>query len=94
MNSILKNSLIIFFSLMVTSMPVLALDLDLSVDEEIKKKYDTSKLQYDVLPALPKVDSTKTITPQNQQQVLQLQPLYQKRPRLILSKPQMSQKQI
>ena len=64
MNSILKNSLIIFFSLMVTSMPVLALDLDLSVDEEIKKKYDTSKLQYDVLPALPKVDSTKTITPQ------------------------------
>ena len=62
MNSILKNSLIIFFSLMVTSMPVLALDLDLSVDEEIKKKYDTSKLQYDVLPALPKVDSTKTTT--------------------------------
>ena len=64
MNSILKNSLIIFFSLIVTSMPVLAIDLDLSVDEEIKKKYDTSKLQYDVLPALPKVDSTKTTTPQ------------------------------
>ena len=62
MNSILKNSLIIFFSLMVTSMPVLALDLDLSVDEEIKKKYNTSKLQYDVLPALPKVDSTKITT--------------------------------
>ena len=64
MNSILKNSLIIFFSLIVSSMPVLALDLDLSVDEEIKKKYDTSKLQYDVLPALPKVDSAKTTTPQ------------------------------
>lgn len=64
MNSILKNSIVILVSLILGAMPALALDLDLSVDEEIKKKYDTSKLQYDVLPALPKVDSTKTTTPQ------------------------------
>lgn len=39
-------------------MPVLALEFDTSVDEEIKKKYDTSKLEYDVLPQLPKVNNT------------------------------------
>lgn len=38
-------------------MPAFSLELDLSVDEEIKKKYDTSKIEYDVLPNLPKVTS-------------------------------------
>lgn len=38
-------------------MPAVAIDLDMSVDEEIKKKYDTSKIQYD-MPSLPKVNST------------------------------------
>lgn len=64
MNKIFKNSIIVLAGLMIGAMPVLALDLDLSVDEEIKKKYDTSKLKYDVLPALPKVDSTKSTTSQ------------------------------
>lgn len=31
-----------------------ALELDLSVDEEIKKKYNSSKLEYEVLPNLPR----------------------------------------
>ncbi len=35
----------------------MALELDLSVDEEIKKKYNTTQLEQDVLPALPKIDS-------------------------------------
>ena len=38
-------------------MPAMAIDLDMSVDEEIKKKYDTSKIQYD-MPSLPKINST------------------------------------
>ncbi len=36
------------------TLPVNALELDLSVDEEIKKKYNSSKLEYEVLPNLPK----------------------------------------
>ncbi len=39
------------------SLPIMALELDLSVDEEIKKKYNTTQLEQDVLPALPKIDS-------------------------------------
>ena len=35
-------------------------ELDLSVDEEIQKKYNSSKLNYDVLPSLPKVESAST----------------------------------
>lgn len=46
------------------TMPAFSLELDLSVDEEIKKKYDTSKIEYDVLPNLPKVTSPSN-TPQN-----------------------------
>lgn len=37
-------------------MPVLALDFDVSVDEEIKKKYDSDKLKYEV-PAVPNVST-------------------------------------
>lgn len=40
---------------MVLSAPVLALELDISVDEEIRKHYNPSKLENDLLPALPKV---------------------------------------
>ncbi len=35
-----------------------AYELDMSVDEEIKKKYDSSKLNYEVLPNLPKIDNS------------------------------------
>lgn len=39
-------------------MPVLAFELDTSVDEEIRKNYNSSKLEDDVLPNLPKVLTT------------------------------------
>lgn len=42
---LLKSILI----LSLLSLPVLAFDLDMSVDDEIRKNYDTSKLQQDVL---------------------------------------------
>ena len=44
-------------------------ELDMSVDEEIKKKYNSSQLNYDVLPALPKASTptpTKTTPPKAQ----------------------------
>lgn len=53
---------------------VLSLELDMSVDEEIRKKYDTSKLENAVLPPLPKIDNTQsktsTSTTQKSQQVI------------------------
>ena len=42
------------------STPVLALELDLSVDEEIRKNYNPSKLENETLPPLPRVNSTNT----------------------------------
>ena len=47
----MKKLLGILFSIYLSLMPVLALELDMSVDEEIRKKYNTNQLQYDVLPA-------------------------------------------
>lgn len=40
----------------------LALELDMSVDEEIRKKYDSSKLENTVLPPLPKIDNSQNKT--------------------------------
>jgi len=42
------------------TLPVSALEFDTSVDEEIKRKYNSKKLEYDVLPTLPKVNTTST----------------------------------
>lgn len=44
----------------IVALPVLSLELDMSVDEEIRKKYDSSKLENAVLPPLPKVDNVQT----------------------------------
>lgn len=54
----LKNIILIFISIFLCITQVYALELDMSVDEEIKKKYNSSKLEYDVLPQLPKVDNS------------------------------------
>ncbi len=62
----LKKTLILILSLYFTAFPALALELDMSVDEEIKKKYNSSQLEYDVLPSLPKVDSTTQSPPKTQ----------------------------
>lgn len=44
-------------------MPSLALELDLSVDEEIRKNYNPSKLEQENLPPLPKTAApSKTVT--------------------------------
>ena len=51
----LNKLLIIFIALSLTLMPCLALELDTSVDEEIRKNYNPSKLELESLPPLPEV---------------------------------------
>ena len=45
----LKKIFINLLILTISAMPVLAFDLDMSVDDTIKKQYDTGKLEQDVL---------------------------------------------
>lgn len=54
----MKRILAILFVLFIAIQQVLAYELDTSVDEEIKKKYDVDKLKYDVPIALPKTSAT------------------------------------
>ena len=61
----LKNIFIIFFALFCTATPALSLEFDTSVDEEIKKKYNSSKLEYDVLPNLPKTSTPSSVPKTN-----------------------------
>lgn len=63
MKKTIYKKFIIFSLIFLTgTLPVFSLELDMSVDEEIKKKYNSSKLEYEVLPSLPKVNSTTTNT--------------------------------
>lgn len=52
--------LILLILLFCTVTKASAFELDMSVDEEIKKKYNSSKLEYEVLPNLPKSVTTTT----------------------------------
>ncbi|MCM1339876.1 MAG: hypothetical protein NC191_09420 [Muribaculaceae bacterium] len=61
------------FVLMFTLNSVSALEFDTSVDEEIKRKYNSSKLEYDVLPNLPKV-STPAAVPSSAPVFTEVQP--------------------
>lgn len=51
----LNKLIVLLISLNLTLAPVLALELDLSVDEEIRKNYNPSKLELESLPPLPSV---------------------------------------
>lgn len=61
----MKKFLLIILGILLSLMPVLALDFDVSIDEEIRKKYDADKLKYDTPATLPKVNSTYTPAAQN-----------------------------
>lgn len=50
----MKKLLTALFALCIAIQPVMAYELDMSVDEEIKKKYDADKLKYDIPSSLPK----------------------------------------
>ena len=49
------NLFVLAFFVLVAGMPSFALDFDVSVDEEIRKNYNPSKLEMDNLPPLPRV---------------------------------------
>lgn len=51
----MKKILSLIILIMIMTAPVFALELDTSVDEEIRKHYNPSKLESDALPVLPKV---------------------------------------
>lgn len=58
----IKKAFITSLILCTGMIPAFSLELDMSVDDEIKRKYDSSKLEYDVLPNLPKVNSSPSQT--------------------------------
>jgi len=53
-----KITVVLFFGLII-SIPVFSLDFDTSVDDEIRKNYNPSKLELESLPPLPKVAPSK-----------------------------------
>ncbi|MBD5401746.1 hypothetical protein HDR58_02935 [bacterium] len=69
-----KKVLAAILGVYISILPAFSLDLDLSVDEEIKKKYDAEKLKYDALPPLPKT-SPNTST-NNQTAIPKTTPIY------------------
>ena len=71
----MKRFFIILFTIFFAGLSSGAYELDMSVDEEIQKKYDASKLNYEVLPNLPKVDSSTQKT-QAQTSVPKVTPIY------------------
>lgn len=46
------------FALFVCAMPAYSLELDLSVDEEIRKNYNPSQLELDALPPIPEIKNS------------------------------------
>lgn len=54
------------FALLICAMPSYSLELDMSVDEEIRKNYNPSQLELDALPPLPE---TKNSAPKSSQPV-------------------------
>ena len=61
----MKRLVVAILALYLTVSPVFALQLDMSIDEEIRKNYNPSKLEQQNLPPLPKTATpTKTVTTQ------------------------------
>ena len=66
----LKKSIFLGIALFICAIPVFALELDTSVDDEIRRTYDPSKLEQS-LPVLPKTAPAQNSagkTPQNTHQ--------------------------
>ncbi len=69
-SSLFKKTLSLMLALSMFSMSALALELDTSVDEEIRKHYNPSQIEKDLLPPLPKTEVTTpktTSTPTSSQ---------------------------
>ena len=57
-NSSFKKYLCSAFAFFICAMPAYSLELDMSVDEEIRKNYNPSKIELDALPPLPEIKNT------------------------------------
>ncbi len=65
-NSFNKKMIITAFALLIGAMPSYSIELDMSVDEEIRRNYNPSQLELDALPPLPE---TKNSAPKASQPV-------------------------
>lgn len=92
-----KNISTIFIIFMLLATPVFALELDTSVDDEIRRTYDPSKLEQS-LPALPKTAPTQqnTVpkTPQTTQATKAPQTAPKSLPSTPVAKPQLGVKKL
>ncbi len=61
----MKKIILFILITLFTTFPAISLELDMSVDEEIKKKYNSNKLNEDVLPSLPKTVTTPSKSASN-----------------------------
>ncbi len=59
LNLVLKKSICSAIALLICALPAFALELDTSVDDEIRRNYNPSKLEQ-TLPALPKVSPAQS----------------------------------
>lgn len=59
----LKKYICSAFALFICAMPTYSLELDMSVDEEIRKNYNPSQLELDALPPIPEVKNSAPKTP-------------------------------
>lgn len=71
----IKNILTFLLIVIFGMLPVMSYELDMSVDEEIKKKYDSYKLKYD-LPPLPKTTPTSSPSSVGQSSAPKTTPVY------------------
>lgn len=71
----IKKVLVFFIAIIFGILPVFSYELDMSVDEEIKKKYDADKLKYDV-PPLPKTAPSTSSSNVGQSSVPKTTPVY------------------
>jgi len=71
----IKNILTFLLIVILGMLPVMSYELDMSVDEEIKKKYDSDKLKYD-LPPLPKTTPNSSTANVGQSSAPKTTPVY------------------
>ncbi len=89
-----KNISTIFIIFMLLATPVFALELDTSVDDEIRRTYDPSKLEQS-LPALPKTAPTQQNTvPKTSQTTQAPQTVPKSLPSTPAAKPQLGVKKL
>lgn len=89
-----KNISTIFIIFMLLATPVFALELDTSVDDEIRRTYDPSKLEQS-LPALPKTAPTQQNTVSKTPQTTQaLKTAPKSLPSTPVAKPQLGVKKL